>query len=337
MSKKITIVMYHFVRDLKRSRYPEIKGLNLVDFVEQIEYIRRYYDPITMEDLIDAARSDNRDLPPNAVLLTFDDGYVDHFADVFPILRKHRIQGSFFPPAKAILEHRILDVNKIHFVLAAVEDKSQVIQFIFSEIKENMASHGLDRPETYYEKLAVPNRYDTAEVVFIKRVLQMALPEELRARIADKLFVRFVTCDEQAFASELYMSVEQLGHMQSSGMHIGSHGYDHYWMNTLGPDDQLREVDRSIDFLGTLGCDLDNWVMCYPYGGYDESLITILKSRRCAIGLATEVAIGDLATDNVLALPRIDTNDLPKLREAPPNEWTKQVMGSRGTGSRNWG
>ena len=318
--------MYHFVRDLKRSRYPQIKGLDLADFVEQVEYIRRYYHPITMEDLIYAARSDNRNLPPNAVLLTFDDGYVDHFADVFPILEKHRIQGSFFPPAKAILEHRILDVNKIHFVLAAVEDKSQIIRFISSEIEENLASHRLERPETYYEKLAVPNRYDTAEVVFIKRVLQMALPEVLRARIADALFVRFVTSDEQAFASELYMNVGQLRHMQSSGMHIGSHGYHHYWMNTLSSDEQLREVDRSLHFLGTLGCDLENWVMCYPYGGYNETLLAALKARRCALGLATEVAVADLAIHDVLALPRLDTNDLPRLGNAPPNAWTLQVL-----------
>jgi peptidoglycan/xylan/chitin deacetylase (PgdA/CDA1 family) len=339
MSRNITVVMYHFVRDLKRSRYPAIKGLELKDFTEQLEYIRKYYAPVTMEDLIAAARSHECELPPNALLLTFDDGYVDHFAEVFPILTKHRMQGSFFPPAKAILEHRVLDVNKIHFVLAAVADKARIVRLIFSEIEKNMASHGLDRPESYYEKLAVPNRYDSAEVVFIKRVLQMALPEGLRARIADRLFAEYVTGDEQAFASELYMSVEQLRHMHSSGMHIGSHGYDHYWMNTLPPEEQRREVDRSLDFLGSLGCDLENWVMCYPYGGYDESLLAILRSRGCAVGLATEVAIANLATDNVLALPRIDTNDLPKSREAPPNEWTKRAIGGipaneRGRGQR---
>jgi peptidoglycan/xylan/chitin deacetylase (PgdA/CDA1 family) len=325
--------MYHFVRDLKRSRYPAIKGLDLADFVEQVGYIRRYYQPITMEDLIDAARAKDRGLPPNAILLTFDDGYADHFANVFPVLKKHGIQGSFFPPARAILEHRVLDVNKIHFVLAAVGDKSQIVRLIFSEIRENMASHALDRPEAYYERLAVPSRYDTAEVVFIKKVLQMALPEELRTKIADKLFVEFVTSDERAFASELYMSVEQLRHMRGNGMHIGSHSYDHYWMNTLDPDEQSIEIDRSLEFLAALGCDLENWVMCYPYGAYDERLIAILKNRKCAIGLATEVAIADLSTHDLLALPRIDTNDLPKQAKAPPNDWTRQVSSSANASS----
>jgi len=325
--------MYHFVRDLKHTRYPEIKGLDSADFVEQIEYIKRHYEPITIEDLIGATRFESRKLPPKAILLTFDDGYFDHFETVFPVLEKYRIQGSFFPPAKAILEHRVLDVNKIHFVLASVQDKSLIIKSIFAEIQNNMIRYGLEGPEGYYEQLANPNRYDTADVVFIKRVLQRALPEELRGRIVDKLFAQFVTNDEQAFANELYMSVEQLRHIRSSGMHIGSHGYDHYWMNTLDEDGQLREIDRSLEFLETLGCDLQNWAMCYPYGGYNQSLLAILKSRKCAIGLATEVAIADLALHNVLALPRLDTNDLPRSRSAPPNDWTKQALGDRDAGS----
>jgi len=37
MSQYLTIVMYHYVRELKHSRYPEIKGLAIDDFKEQIE------------------------------------------------------------------------------------------------------------------------------------------------------------------------------------------------------------------------------------------------------------------------------------------------------------
>src|SRR3954466_8292644 len=163
MSKTVTIVMYHFVRELKSSRFPAIKGLELADFVGQIEYIRKHYTPVRMEDIIGAARSGTDDLPGNAILLTFDDGYQDHFQNVFPVLEKYRIQGSFFPPARPLLEQRVLDVNKIHFVLAAVEDKSRLVRFLFSEIQERMAGDGLESPESYYRKLAVPTRYDGAD------------------------------------------------------------------------------------------------------------------------------------------------------------------------------
>jgi peptidoglycan/xylan/chitin deacetylase (PgdA/CDA1 family) len=326
MPGRVTIVMYHFVRDLARSRYPRIKGLDLVDFIEQIDYIRRYYTPITMEALIDATRRGRDDLPRNAILLTFDDGYKDHFENVLPILAKHRIQGSFFPPAKPILERCVLDVNKIHFTLAVVEDKGRIVRFICSEIEKHSAGHSLDAPEAYYRKLAVASRYDSAEVVFIKRALQKALPEQLRAQITARLFAEFVTRDEEAFADELYMSVPELGQMRAAGMHIGSHGYSHCWLDSAGPAAQLGEVERSLAFLGALGCDLRNWTMCYPYGAYDDSLLSVVASLRCAVGVSTEVAIADTATANPLALPRLDTNDLPKRREAAPNAWTLEVM-----------
>src|SRR5215831_12778490 len=149
--RRVTIVMYHFVRDLKRSRYPAIKGLDLHDFSEQLDYIGRHYETVTMEELIEASRSGNRDLPPNACLLTFDDGYVDHFSNVFPLLAERHMQGSFFPPARAILEGRVLDVNKIHFILAAAADHGEVVRLIFSEIEKNRTAYGLETAEKYYQ------------------------------------------------------------------------------------------------------------------------------------------------------------------------------------------
>ena len=35
-----------------------------------------------------------------------------------------------------------------------------------------------------------------------------------------------------------------------------------------------------------VGAPTDNWVMCYPYGGYDNSVIEILKKKKCKLALA---------------------------------------------------
>ena len=326
MSKKVTIVMYHFIRNLKKSRYPDVKGLDLYEFIEQIKYIQSFYTVISMEELIAASSPGGDPLPPNALLLTFDDGYIDHFINVFPLLEKYGIQGSFFPSVKTITECRVLDVNKVHFILATVEDKTQIIRTIFTDIKENQSEYALEQPEFYYERLALPGRYDTAEVVFIKRILQKGLPEELRARIVNKLFAEFVTRDEAAFATELYMSVGQLECMLRNGMFIGSHGFGHYWLDTLPKEAQEREIDLSLKFLDSIGCNLENWVMCYPYGGYNDSLLSLLQMKGCRIGLSVNVGIADLTVENPLTLSRLDTNDLPKWGEAEPNEWTRKVI-----------
>jgi len=321
----ITVVMYHYVRELRYSRYPHIKGLSKDHFVEQIQYIRKHYNVISGPELMDAV-TESTPLPPNPLLLTFDDGYIDHFTEVFPVLDKYNLPGCFFPPAKCILEHEVLDVNKIHFVLASTCEKRELVDYVLKSIDENGSHYNLLPSAAYWEKLATPNRFDPAEVVFIKRILQRELPIEFRQHIIDELFSRYVTSDKAAFSRELYMSPEQIQVLQKHEMYVGSHGYDHFWLNTLSTKQQEHEVDQSLKFLKSVGADVGRWIMCYPYGAYDDSLLSVLKARNCVVGLSTEVGIASTQQNNPLALPRIDTNDLPKDANASANEWTLKAM-----------
>ena len=54
MKNTLAIVMYHYVRDLKNSRYPRIKGFDISEFKSQIEFLKANYNIITMEQLISA-------------------------------------------------------------------------------------------------------------------------------------------------------------------------------------------------------------------------------------------------------------------------------------------
>ena len=325
-NRRVTIVMYHFVRDLKHSRYPDIKGLSLEEFRGQIEYIHRYYNVIGVPELLAALESPDQALPPRALLLTFDDGYRDHFDNVLPLLAGHGLTGCFFPPAKAVTEQEVLDVNKIHFILAAVPDKTRILDSLFTLLDEARGEFPLQDRADYYQRLAHPSRFDTAEVILIKRLLQRELPEALRKRITGALFRQYVTQDEHAFSQELYMGITELRTMREAGMYIGSHGYDHYWLDTLDAQSQEREIELSLRFLQAVGSDIGNWVIGYPYGAYNDSLLRILRDQGCKAGFTTEVRIADLDQDDPLTLPRLDTNDLPKRRDAAPNQWTMQVL-----------
>lgn len=320
MENKVTIVMYHYVRDLKHSRYPEIKGLDISLFYEQIAYLKKHYNFITMEMLIDAIENESK-LPPNSVLLTFDDAYSDHFNYVFPFLDKHKIQGSFFPPVKAITEHLVLDVNKIHFILASQPDKSKIIDEIKHELIYLRKDYKIEDFSYYYEKLAQANRFDSAEVIFIKRLLQVELEESLRKIITNKLFEKMVGVEEESFSRELYMDIEQIQCMNRNGMHFGSHGYDHYWLGSLHKNEQQFEIEKSLEFLSLIGTDTNNWTMCYPYGNYNETTLEILKQYNCKLALCTQVNVADLQTHNKYTLPRLDTNDIPCNKNAEPNHW----------------
>jgi peptidoglycan/xylan/chitin deacetylase (PgdA/CDA1 family) len=309
--KPATIVMYHYVRDLGRSRFPAIKGLSVEGFGRQLDYIQNHYSPIAAEDLLEAFSSPRKDLPPNPILLTFDDGYSDHFANVFPLLDARGIRGCFFPPAQAILEHKVLDVNKIHFILASVSDAQAVLNQVFASLAEFRAEFALKTTGEYLSAVDEKHRYDTREVTVLKRLLQRELPEPVRAEVVRRLFAEHVTSDETAFACELYMSMDQIACLRRNGMHIGSHGYTHAWLNHISPQAQAIEIDRSLEFLQELGVQKNNWTICYPYGGFDDSLLQLLRERQCRLGFTVEVRVADLDADDRLTLPRIDTNDLP--------------------------
>jgi len=324
MSTPVSIVMYHYVRDVQSTPYPELKVLSVKDFTEQVAYIQKHYVVITMEALIAAAQG-RGEIPGNALLLTFDDGYRDHYETVFPMLRDLGLQGSFFPPAKAIRTNEVLGVNKIHFILASGTDPQRLVAEINSELDAHRDQNKLESNEAYFDRLAHPNRFDTGEVIFIKRMLQRDIPDPLRTEILGRLFRKYVGEDEEGFSKQLYMSIEELQELRAGGMHVGSHGYDHYFLNSVSGKVQEGEVARSLDFLYDVGCDLSSWTMCYPFGAYDQSLLRLLRRNGCAVGLTTRPEIADLETDDALELPRLDTNDLPKDRGAEPNKWTLRV------------
>lgn len=312
MPRVLTVVMYHYVREFQRSRYPKIKGLEYSGFVRQLNYLAENFTLVRIQDVVDAAR-ENEELPENAALLTFDDGYAEHYDLVFPLLFDRGIQGAFFPPVEPVRDARLLDVNRVHFVLASCDDPAKLSRYVDERVRENQREMQLDTVENYRARWAHPNRFDDAETIYVKRMLQTALPEKLRRSISKELFARFVTNDEAAFASELYISRDQAKLMNSCGMYFGSHGFSHYWLNEVSRETQEREVDLSLDFLRDIGSPVDEfWVMCYPFGGWNEELLTVLRKRRCTLGFTTRVATANLDSDCLLTLPRFDTNDFPQ-------------------------
>lgn len=317
----LTIIMYHYVRPIADSRYPRIKGLELVDFEGQLDYLQRHYNLVSMQMVLDAA-SGAKPLPPAPVLLTFDDGYSDHFDHVFPALVRRNFSGVFFPPVKAIRDRVVLDVNKIHFVLQCQDDLTAVIALIDNEVR----ALGLADPATFHAEYRKPSRYDTPDTMYVKRMLQFVLPEAERARIVHDLFTTFVTRDEHTFADELYATEENLSTMIDAGMSIGGHGFSHSWLNRLSPVEQQFEIRQSHEWLKEIGATRQHFVFCYPFGGYNQDTKHILKAEGCSAAFTTKVGLAQPSADGIFDLMRLDTNDLPRKGNASLASWTEQAL-----------
>jgi peptidoglycan/xylan/chitin deacetylase (PgdA/CDA1 family) len=305
----LQIISYHYVRDLQNSKFPKIKGLDTKIFQQQLDYLQSEFHVVTTEQVI-ASLMTGIDLPDGATWLTFDDGFIDHYEVVFPELLSRGLTAAFFPPAQPILEHVVLDVHKIHFIIASTEPEQlhKLLEVLFAG-KDLERKTGKSFNE-YFLEYGVPGQFDGPLPAFAKRMLQFALPESDRKLLINQLFNQVVTSDEDAFARILYLTTSQIKEMIAGGMFFGSHGFRHHHLDRESVEDQLADIQLGLQFLGEVGASTREWVMCYPYGSYNDATLSILKQTNCALAITVKSATAQVGSDSRYELPRLDTNDL---------------------------
>ena len=86
--------MYHYVREIKKSKFPNLKGLEFKDFKRQINFFSNNFNILSNNDFVEILKS--KKIPKKkSILLTFDDGYIDHWKFVFPYLKKKKFLDVF--------------------------------------------------------------------------------------------------------------------------------------------------------------------------------------------------------------------------------------------------
>ena len=298
--------MYHYVREIKKSKYSNLKGLEFNNFKKQINFFIKNFNVLTNNDFIEIIKT--KKIPKKkSVLLTFDDGYIDHWKFVYPYLKEKKITGNFYPSIQAIKNNKVLDTNKIHFILEKEQNRQKILDLIFKFTKKymNKSKEDLD-----IRRIQTNSRYDDKKTILIKKLLQAYLPLKTREKIVNKIFTLILNDNEKTFSKKLYMNKNHLTEMFKNNMIIGSHGNNHFWWNDLNYKNQLSEVKKSIDYFKKIGVYNRNFSVCYPYGSYNSDTLKILKKFKVKFALTTQV--GSIKKNNLtknLEYPRYDTND----------------------------
>ncbi len=97
---KVPILMYHHVEPLEEAKKEGHAPLTVDSgiFAAQMQYLADHgYHIITLQTLSDFFDA-KANLPPNAVVLTFDDGYADFYTYAVPILESHQFKSDLFVP-----------------------------------------------------------------------------------------------------------------------------------------------------------------------------------------------------------------------------------------------
>lgn len=84
----VPIVMYHQVKNRNLGK----DVITPSEFESDLKYLEEHnYNTITMNQLIDYVY-DGAELPENPIILSFDDGYLSTYKNVFPLLKKYNMK-----------------------------------------------------------------------------------------------------------------------------------------------------------------------------------------------------------------------------------------------------
>ena len=272
----INIVAYHYVREIKKSNFPNLKGIELNLFKKQLKFFKKNFSMISAEELnylLSNKTKSNFKKP--LMLLTFDDGYLDHFKYVLPLLSKEKISGCFYPPIQ-IFKKKILKVNKLQFILSVINDKKELIKKIINFLKKKKIKiNFLNKKRLHNHRIP---EYDDNETILIKKILYKETTENISNDICDTLFKKYIKTDQSKFSKNLYMSISNLKELENNNMHIGSHGTNHIMFNNLSDPKQKNEILKSLIFFKNNNIDIANISLCYPWGSYNKNSKKILKN-----------------------------------------------------------
>lgn len=98
LSDSLSVLAYHRITDRDGADFiglPWNVSASRAQFAAQLDYIKNECTAISLTDLVNVVHG-GAPLPPNAVLITFDDGYRDNFTDALPELARRNLPAALF-------------------------------------------------------------------------------------------------------------------------------------------------------------------------------------------------------------------------------------------------
>lgn len=309
------IVMYHYVRDLERTRYPRIKGMLLSDFERQVQSLAGEFEMATLESALAYLAGHYR--PRRELcLLTFDDGLKEHYREVTPILNGLGIQGIFHVITACLEDRVVVPVHMNHFLMAALDFDEYRSAFL-DRLGELDSAAWAQASEVSADTARQTYAWDPLDVARFKYFFNFNLDPALRERIVGRLFERYIG-NERVFAEELYLSWAEARAMQAAGMSIGGHTHRHRPLASLTSEELQADLETSTELLRRNLAPQALWPFCYPYGKRDSfpaEAMGLLERLGFACAFTTEKGPNGPG-QNFFTIGRVDCKAAPVYAES---------------------
>jgi peptidoglycan/xylan/chitin deacetylase (PgdA/CDA1 family) len=199
-------------------------GVNITPsaFEKALQFLTKHYTPVHLQDVL---ADDGGQLPPESVLLTFDDGYASVKEWAVPLCIKYGVPAVFFLNA-AFLDNRKLAPDNL-VCYAANTLGMDVINAAARAVKGDKAP-----------------RLQSLTEVFANFFPSISLSER---RVFLKTLAEMGEIDEQSLAKNagLYLGRDQVQDLARSGFAIGNHTSTHVHCRSLAPQDFGAEIDEN--------------------------------------------------------------------------------------------
>lgn len=267
-SPYLTVLTYHRVFDLP-DEYQFDRGVVDVGpeaFDAQLKVLGRYFNVVGIDEVC-AHYAGEEKLPPNAAVVTFDDGYLDNLEIAAPILKDNGMRGVFFIATQYIEDRRIYWWDRINYLLHHAEPGKRRVQLSYP----TQLTLDLD-----------DNRPAALRILLQLFKVQFNLDvERVLSELAEGLGVQWDRDLERELSRGFVMTWDEVRALRKMGMDVGSHTRSHRALQTVPLDELASELSGAKEDLEReLGEPISS--ISYPIGRSITSLGPIRQALQDA-------------------------------------------------------
>lgn len=293
----LSIVTYHHVAD-QDARYvfdPDVADATPAQFRRQMAWLAAAGTIVALDDVL--AALDGAPLPPNPILVTFDDGYRSCLETAMPILRDLGIRATFFVATTFTTERRLYWWERIALAIATAPRDTAELQY--------------PKPMTIRARDAA-SRHALTDVV--KNTSGLDLPRFLD-EVCAALGVPWDRAIETRYADELIMTWDQVRALAAAGHAIESHSRNHRVLQTLDDAGLRDELAGSFaDLARELG--RPPRAIAYPVGrpiASEPRIRAAIEAAGYRIGFSNNTGVNRMWPTRLRGVWPVDRLDIRRL------------------------